>query len=171
MISLNKIFISGRLTQDPEIREVGQNKTKLAKFGIAFNRKFGTVRGQKKESLFVDIQVWDKQAEFIQRYMHKGDTCVVEGELVMEQWRSKMGEFKSRLAIKAERVDKVFVRSKEEEDEENGGEHPQVSEDDTPPVQHGHRYSKEDATDPGKPASAESGNESTDDPLYDVAPF
>ena len=171
MISLNRIFISGRLTQDPEIREVGQDKTKLAKCGIAFNRQFGTVRGKKKESLFVDIQVWDKQADFIERYMHKGDTCVVEGELVMEQWRSKMGEFKSRLAVKAEKVHKVYVKSREEEEEALGGEPPELPGNDTPPVQSGHRYSKEDAAAPGRTASAESGSDSPDDPLYDVAPF
>lgn len=167
MITLNNIIISGRLTQDPDVKEVGQKAKKLAKFGIAYNREFGTAGGRKKETLFIDVQTWEKQADFIERYLKKGDTCIVEGELVMEQWRTKIGEFKSKIAIRASKVHKVFSKGKDEDAEDgDGGEQSPVSEEYAPPVQQ-HRYTKEDCADPRGQAPGGSYQAPTEEPMYD----
>ena len=170
MISLNSVIISGRVTQEPEIREVGQaKKKKLAKFGIAHNKEYATASGQKKETMFIDIQAWENQANYIEKFVHKGDSCIVEGNLVMEQWRTKLGEMKSKIAVRALKVQRDYIKSREKED---GGNQSQDFNGDAPPNNE-HRYTKDDCIDPSKEYSAKPEQPPADDQMYDdsVVPF
>lgn len=117
MISLNNIIISGRLTQNPDVKLVGGSNRKLAKVGIAYNKEFYAQSGKKKETVFIDVQVWEKVADFVEKYLKKGDLCIVEGELTMESWKTKNGEFKSKIAIRAKSIQKIrLAKAGDEED-------------------------------------------------------
>lgn len=174
MLSLNAIVISGRVTQDPEIHTVGSSEKKLAKFGIANNKEYMAKGGRKTDTVFIDVQVWEKSADFVEKYLRKGDFCVVEGEMVMERWKSKLGEFRSKLCIRCKSIQKVRLASKDETDDDQpdgngssggvGGEYA--------PAEQGHKYSAEDcpAYRSSNPPQKES---ATNDALYDndVPPF
>ena len=169
MISLNTVILAGRITKDAEVKEVGQvTKRKLAKFGMVFNRDYYTGSGKKSERLFIDVQAWEKQAAFIEKNVRRGDFLFVEGELVMEQWRSKLGELKSKITIRAKNVQKDYSKSKDKTgEEENGGDESSDVEKNAPPTENKHRYSKDDC-EPYSSPKAES-----EEPGYDdgVVPF
>lgn len=138
MLTLNSVVISGRLTQDPKISEVGEKKTRLAKFGIAHNAGRNAPSGPQRESMFIDVQVWDSKVGFVEKYLHKGDFIVVTGALRQEHWKAKNGEFKSRIVINASAVQSAGYGQRTEELEDE----PEIPE--IPDVPQQSRYSAND---------------------------
>ena len=86
---LNKIFIMGRLTRDPELRRT-QSGTPVTSFSLAVDRDFKSQSGEK-ETDFIDVVAWRSTAEFVAKYFTKGRMAVVEGRLQMRDWTDKDG--------------------------------------------------------------------------------
>lgn len=86
---LNKIFIMGRLTRDPELRRT-QSGTAVASFALAVDRDYKNADGTK-ETDFIDCVAWRNSAEFVSKYFTKGRMAVVEGRLQMRDWTDKDG--------------------------------------------------------------------------------
>ena len=86
---LNKIFLMGRLTRDPELRRTG-NGTAVASFTLAVDRDYKSQSGEK-ETDFIDVVAWRSSAEFVNRYFAKGRMAVVEGRLQIRDWTDKDG--------------------------------------------------------------------------------
>lgn len=84
---MNKVFLIGRLTRDPELRYTTSN-IPVATFSIAVNRPFTNQAGER-EADFINIVVWRKQAENIKNYLTQGSQIAVDGRL---QTRSYDGE-------------------------------------------------------------------------------
>jgi len=105
MASLNKVFLMGNLTRDPELRYTPSGSA-VTDLSIAVNRSWTGKDGDKKEEvLFVDVTVWDRQAETCCQYLKKGRGVHVEGSLKMDSWDDKTtGEKKSKIKVLAERV-------------------------------------------------------------------
>ncbi len=104
MASLNKVFLLGNLTRDPEIRHTPKG-TAVGDLAMAINMTYRTADGQDKEEVcYVDVVVWGRQAETCKDYLSKGSPIFVEGRLQLDQWESPQGEKRSRLRIRAERV-------------------------------------------------------------------
>lgn len=102
MANLNKVFLIGRFTRDPELRYTPAG-TAIAEFCLAMNRKWTDQSGQKKDSVcFVDLQAWGRQGEVISEYMKKGRQIFIEGRLDLSQWEDKEGQKKSRLKVVVE---------------------------------------------------------------------
>src|SRR5574337_1194668 len=100
MASHNSVTLMGNLTRDPELRHT-PNGMSVASFGLAINRQ---TRGGE-EVTFVDITVWDKQAETAAQFLKKGRLVLIEGRLRQEKWEDKNGGgTRSKLVIVAERV-------------------------------------------------------------------
>jgi single-strand DNA-binding protein len=124
-MELNKVMLIGNLTRDPEIRATSSGLS-VAKLGLAVNRRMPPNRetGERRdETLFVDVSVWDKQAEFCRNYLHKGSRVFIEGRLKMDQWQDKdTGQNRSRIEVVADRIQ--FAESKAEADQRtaHGGE-------------------------------------------------
>lgn len=76
---INKVFITGRITKDLELRETKTGK-KVCEFTIATNRVNG------KEADFVNCMVWDKQAENLVKYQGKGSLLGIEGSIRTETY-------------------------------------------------------------------------------------
>ena len=99
MASLNKVFLMGNLTREPELRYTPSGSA-VCEFGIAVNR-----RGQDRdEPCFVEIIVWEKQAEACGKFIQKGSSVFIEGRLQYDQWTDKEQKKRSRLRVTAERV-------------------------------------------------------------------
>lgn len=92
---LNKIFIMGRLTRDPELRRT-QGGNAVTSFALAVDRDFKSADGTK-ETDFIDVVAWRNTAEFAAKYFTKGRMAVVEGRLQMRDWTDKEGN-KRRIA-------------------------------------------------------------------------
>lgn len=105
MASLNKVFLIGNLTRDPELR-VTPRGTPICQFGLAVNRQFKDDSGATRdETTFVDIEAWGKQGELVAKYLGKGSQCMVEGRLKLDQWEDKAsGQKRQRLKVVLENV-------------------------------------------------------------------
>jgi single-strand DNA-binding protein len=91
MASFNKVILLGNLTRDPELRYLPNNNP-VVEFGMACNRKFKDAQGQEREEvMFIDVSAFQKPAEIINQYCHKGDLLFVEGRLKLDTWEDKNG--------------------------------------------------------------------------------
>ena len=99
---LNKIFIMGRLTRDPELRRT-QSGTPVTSFSLAVDRDFKSQSGEK-ETDFVDIVAWRSTADFVSKFFTKGRMAVVEGRLQIRDWKDKDGNNRRSAEVVAEHV-------------------------------------------------------------------
>ena len=99
---LNKIFIMGRLTRDPELRRT-QSGTPVTSFSLAVDRDFKSQSGEK-ETDFIDVVAWRQTAEFVARYFTKGRMAVVEGRLQIRDWQDRDGNKRRSAEVVADNV-------------------------------------------------------------------
>ena len=103
-MNLNKVFIIGRLTVDPQLRATTGGQ-QVATLGIATNRTWMDKSGQKQEQVeFHNVVVWGKQAESVSQYLNKGSLLLVEGRLQTRSWQDKQGQQRKTTEIIADRV-------------------------------------------------------------------
>ena len=104
MASLNNVFLMGNLTRDPEVRHTPKG-TAVGDLAMAINLTYRAQDGTEKEEVcYVDVVVWGRQAETCRDYLTKGAPIFVEGRLQLDQWEGPEGEKKSRLRVRADRV-------------------------------------------------------------------
>lgn len=102
--SINKVFLMGNLTRDPELRYVPSG-TAVANFTVAVNRVYATQTGEKKEEVtFVRIVVWGRRAEVCGEYLSKGSPVFVEGRLRTRSWQTPDGQNRSTIEVIASNV-------------------------------------------------------------------
>ncbi len=133
MASVNKVFLIGNLTRDPELRYT-TNGSAVTDLGLATNRAFTTKEGERREEVtFIDVTVWNRQAETCCQYLKKGQPVHIEGYLKMDSWDDKnTGEKRSKLKVEAERVQ--FLSSRRDEPGGGGGMSPHDDDFAPPPA-------------------------------------
>ncbi len=105
MADLNKVFLMGRLTFDPELRRTPSGSA-VTELRLATTRTWAGRDGERREeTLFIDVTVWERQAETCCQYLRKGSAVHVEGSLKMDTWDDKTtGEKRSKIKVQADRV-------------------------------------------------------------------
>jgi single-strand DNA-binding protein len=105
MVSLNRVYIAGRLTRKPELRNT-PNGASVTDLLVALNREFTNVNGEKQQEVcFVDVVVWGKQAEVCVQNLDVSSPVLVEGRLQLDVWFAKGdGDKRCKLRVAAERV-------------------------------------------------------------------
>jgi single-strand DNA-binding protein len=83
---LNNVSLVGRLTKEPNLKVIGENT--VCNFTVAVNRPFKNKDGER-EADFIQCQAWNKQAEFIGSYLHKGQLVAVTGEIHTRTYTKK----------------------------------------------------------------------------------
>jgi len=102
--SLNKVFLMGNITRDPELRYVPSG-TAVTNFDLAVNRPYLTQSGEKKEETsFISVVVWGRRDEVCAEYLSKGSPVFVEGRLRSRSWESKEGQKRSTIEVVAANV-------------------------------------------------------------------
>ena len=106
MPDLNKVFLMGRLTFDPELRRTPSG-TAGTELRMATNRSWAGRDGERREeTLFIDVTVWDRQAENCCQYLRKGSAIHVEGSLRMDTWDDKTtGQKRSKHKVVVENIE------------------------------------------------------------------
>ena len=99
---LNKIFLMGRLTRDPELRRT-QSGTAVTSFSLAVDRDYKSQSGEK-ETDFIDVVAWRSTAEFVAKYFTKGRMAVVEGRLQIREWKDKDGNNRRSAEVVADNI-------------------------------------------------------------------
>ncbi len=89
--SLNKVMLIGNIGSEPEVRTTPSG-TKVAKVSLATNRKFNDRSGQQQEKTeWHRLTFWDRLAELVEQYVHKGDRLYVDGRLEYSQTEDDKG--------------------------------------------------------------------------------
>ncbi|MDI6808143.1 MAG: single-stranded DNA-binding protein [Candidatus Eisenbacteria bacterium] len=138
LASINRVFICGRLTRDPELRFTPSGAP-VGTFAIASNRRFKNQSGEWKEEVcYVNVVTWGKLAERAGEALKKGSAVYVEGRLRSRSWNQPDGLKKSVIEVVADRV-QFLDRDKRKEDEtapapdlEAGKEEPEESDEELP---------------------------------------
>lgn len=94
---LNNVNIMGRLTKDPEVRYT-QSEKAVASFTVAVDRDKG------EGTDFIDCVAWDRTAEFLSKYFHKGAMIIVHGRLQQRSWEDRDGKKRTAYEVNSERV-------------------------------------------------------------------
>lgn len=103
-MNLNKVFIIGNLTRDPELRQTPTGQA-VCSFGLATNRMYTDQAGQKQQQTeFHNVVAWGKQAELVNQYLQKGSLALIEGRLQTRSWQDPQGVKHWRTEIISERI-------------------------------------------------------------------
>ena len=104
MSSLNRVFLAGNLTRDPQLKLTGAGQA-VADLGLAVNESYKNRDGETVETTcFADIVVWGRQAESCCQYLGKGSGVLVEGCLQFDRWETPEGDARTKLKVRALRV-------------------------------------------------------------------
>lgn len=103
-MNLNKVFLIGRLTADPQLRTTPGGQS-VASFGMATNRVWTDKQGKKQEDVqFHNVVVWGRQAEIASQFLKKGSMAMVEGRLQNRTWQDKQGQNRTTTEVVCERM-------------------------------------------------------------------
>ena len=104
MAAINRVFLMGNLTRDPALRKTPSGMS-VSDLGMAVSEKYKNKEGKIVETTcFADIVVWGRQAETCCEFLSKGSQVLIEGQLQLDQWQTESGEKRSRMRIRADRV-------------------------------------------------------------------
>lgn len=104
MPDLNRVFIAGRLTRDPETRTLPSGVA-VTKFAVASSKYYRKNDGSKgEETVFVDCEAWAKTAEYVAENVTKGCPVIVEGGLKSDEWETRDGQKRTKIMLRADRV-------------------------------------------------------------------
>lgn len=115
---MNKVILMGRLTRDPEVRvTAGERQTTIGRFSIAVDRRFK--REGQPDADFFNCTAFGRQAEFIEKYLHKGTKVVVVGSIQNDNYTNKDGVQQYSVQIMVDEIE--FAESKNASGESNYG--------------------------------------------------
>ena len=88
---MNKVFLMGRLTRDPEVRHTqGESPLAIARFSLAIDRKFRQAEGQPAAD-FINCIAFGRQGEFVEKYLRKGVKIALTGRIQTGSYTNKDG--------------------------------------------------------------------------------
>ena len=119
---MNKVFLIGRLTADPELRYTSSNLP-VASFSLAVNRSFTSQSGER-EADFVNIVVWNKQAENCKNYLNKGSQVAIDGRIQVSKYQDQSGQNRYRTEVVANNVQFLDTKASREQRVENNSVNP-----------------------------------------------
>lgn len=106
---MNKVILMGRLTRDPEVRySQGASQTAVARFSVAVDRRFK--REGEPDADFFNCTAFGKQAEFVERYLHKGIKIVLAGRIQNDNYTNKDGQMVYSVRVMVDEIE--FAESK-----------------------------------------------------------
>ena len=108
---MNKAILIGRLTAKPELKYTTSNIA-VTSFNLAIDRQ--PKEDGTKETDFIEIRVWRKQAENVCKYLDKGSLVAIEGRVQTEKFTTKDGENRYKTLVIAERI--MFLNNKKKEE-------------------------------------------------------
>jgi len=101
---LNRVFILGNLTRDPDTRALPSGQP-VANFSVATNRVFYDKNRQKQERVeFHNVVAFGRTAEIVQQYLKKGSLVLIEGRVQTRSWEDSAGNRRYRTEIITQRL-------------------------------------------------------------------
>lgn len=117
---LNNVCLNGRLTKECTLEQVGSQTVKT-RFTLAVNRDYKDKDGATPCD-FIDCEIWNAGANFLEQYANKGDMLSVSGSLRKDTWKNSEGDWQSRTYVSCAAVNIVARAGRKEEDEDEDEE-------------------------------------------------
>lgn len=164
MFHFNNVVITAKVYAKPTYGTFG-NGGRYANLRLLMSRTVTNKSGREDKPIFIDATAWDKVADYVNENIDKNAFVLIDGRLDMQNWRSKIGEQKSKLVIQVKSLIRIYDKPYERrESNDYPGEYPEEDEmastgypvEDDPPLQN---------------VQKKSAQGSNDEPMYDVAPF
>ncbi|NMA05157.1 MAG: single-stranded DNA-binding protein [Acholeplasmataceae bacterium] len=135
---MNKVFLVGRITRDPELRYTTSNVA-VVSFSVAINRPYQNAQGEY-DADFINCVAWRAQAENLARFVRKGQQIGIDGRLQTRSYETQMGETRYVTEVVCDNIQflepkgtsETVERSFEEEDPLLESSMDVASEDDLP---------------------------------------
>lgn len=109
---MNKVILSGNLCGDPEYQTTASGIS-LCRFRIAVQRKFKNEKGEY-ESDFISVVAWRGSADFVSKYLHKGNKVGVTGSLQTRTYDAQDGSKRYVTEVVADEVESYTPKSENE---------------------------------------------------------
>ena len=104
---MNSINIIGRLTKEVELRRTQSGKA-VATYSLAVKRP-----RSKEDTDFINCVTWEKAAEYLSQYGHKGDVVAVNGSLQSRKWEDKNGNKRTEWEVVTDSVELLSGKKEE----------------------------------------------------------
>lgn len=92
---MNRFTAIGRATKDLELKETTETKRKYTQFDIAVNNGKDK-NGNEREATYITCVAWEKRAETLVQYLHKGNRIYIEGTYTIDKYQNQNGENRYR---------------------------------------------------------------------------
>ncbi len=167
-MNLNKVFILGRLTRDPEQRTMPSGRP-VSSFGMATNRIWTDQESKEKQEQveFHNIVAFGKLAEICNQYLTKGQLVLIEGRIQTRSWTDQSGNKRSRTEIVAENM-QMGPRAGRGTSEETPAAAESVEEIPVKEIDEPEESGKKKSKKPAKGGSASGGKNNTEDEEINV---
>jgi single-strand DNA-binding protein len=110
---MNSVNLIGRLTADPELQD--RSGTQVGRLRLAVQRQRGK-DGEDRGADFIDVTVFNNQAEVCSQYLTKGRKVAVEGRLQHSEWQAEDGSRRQKIEVVARSVE--FLERKPNDDQQ-----------------------------------------------------
>jgi single-strand DNA-binding protein len=102
--NLNRVYLSGRMTRDPEVRQL-KNGLSVCNARMAVNHPYRDSNGDwQQEETFVTVVAWRRWADLCGEFLHRGSPLLVEGRLRSRSWEGQDGQTRNVLEVQASRI-------------------------------------------------------------------
>lgn len=115
---LNKAILMGRLTRDPELRYTPNGNIPVVTFTVAIDRRYSGSNNGERQTDFINVVAWRKQAEFVSQWFNKGSMIIVTGSIQSRNWQDKNGNNRTSVEVVADDVQ--FGETKRAREANNG---------------------------------------------------
>lgn len=130
IIMLNRTTLSGRLTDDPILKET-PNRVSVTSFSLAVERNFSDKETGKRPTDFFNIVAWRATADFIAKYFVKGQAIIIDGSLQSRKYKDKNGNARTIVEVV---VDKAYFGDSKKSEPHNTQNAPSSTTDYPPPT-------------------------------------
>lgn len=115
---MNVCVMMGRFTRDPEVR-YGASGNAFARYSIAVDRRFK--REGQPDADFFDCVSFGKQAEFVEKYLHKGSKVVISGSIQNNNYQNREGQMVYRDQIVVDSIEFAESKAASQQSQQNSG--------------------------------------------------
>ena len=119
---MNKVFLTGRLTRDPELRSLASGKA-VTQFSLATNE----YPGGKERTEYHNVVTWDRLAEICGQFLGKGQQVAIEGRIQTRSWDDEKSVRHWKTEIVASNVEMLSGRKKKDYEAQSAAEALEVS--------------------------------------------
>ena len=104
-MNLNKVFLIGRLTRNPEVRTTPSGQM-VCSFGLATSRIWNDreTKQRQEQTEFHNIVLWRRLAEIASQYLSKGSLVLIEGRVQTSSWQDQSGNKRYRTEIVGDNI-------------------------------------------------------------------